>query len=115
MRIQRSALAGITAAACAATLTIAACGGGGGGTNVASFCKNYHELSTVSGTDPVTLQKAADLYRKLADDASGSIKDDLNLLADDEIKVKNGDAASVDNDAAHAAADRADNYASSKC
>jgi hypothetical protein len=114
MREHRSALAGITAAACAATLTIAACGGGGGN-NLASFCKNYHSLSTVSGTDPATLQKAADLYRKLADDASGSIKDDLNLLADDEIKVKNGGAASVDNDAASAAANRVDGYGSSKC
>lgn len=117
MRMQRSALAGITAATFAATLAIAGCGGGGGngGNNLASFCKDYPTLSGVSGTDSATLQKASDIYRKLADESSGSIKADLNLLADSELKVMNGDASSVDNNAARAAADRADQYASSKC
>lgn len=113
--MRKRSLSGIAAATCAATLTLAACGGGGHSSNAASFCDNYHQLSTVSGTDPATLQKAADLYRKLADDASGKVKDDLNLLADAETKVLNGDAASVDGDAADAASTRADEYASDAC
>jgi hypothetical protein len=106
----------IATLACSAALMLSACGGGGGaGSSQASFCNDYKQLSGVAGTDQATLQKAANLYGKLANEAPGEIRGDLNTLADAETKVMNGQAALVDSNAADAAANHADNYVSSKC
>lgn len=98
----------------------------GGNNSGSAFCSDVQTSLTVGGDNPglrgpddSTLQAAADLFHKVANetpsDAPGSIKDDLNLLADIEIKVKNGTDSNLDADAAQAAADRVNSYASTQC
>ena len=103
----------VVAAAALAGAVLAGCGGSSA--SASALCKDYAKLGTVSGTDTATLRTAAALYRKLALEAPAAAKADLNTLADDEDKVANGDALSVDNSAAQAASDRADSVLSGKC
>lgn len=103
----------VVAAAALAGAVLAGCGGGSA--SASALCKDYAKLGTVSGTDTATLRTAAALYRRLALEAPAAAKADLNTLADDEDKVANGDALSVDNSAAQAASDRADSVLSGKC
>ena len=102
---------------CALALPLTACGGDDDDDDGASssFCEDYLDLQGLSGTDEETLRRAADLYRKLADEAPASAKDDLNTVADAEDAVADGDAASVDEAAVSAAADRADAIAQETC
>jgi hypothetical protein len=81
-----------------------------------AFCRDYPSVASLHGTDPATLQRAADLFRKLANEApTSTLKADLNVGADAELAVKNGDAASVDNAAVEAALKDADRLSSNIC
>jgi hypothetical protein len=91
-------------------------GSGASHTSLANFCRDLNQLKGVKGTDPATLQHAADLFRKLAGEVpDATIKSDLTLLADSEIKVKNGEAASVSKAATDSANSRFATYAGQKC
>ncbi len=96
-------------------LGVVVTGCGSGGSSSSSLCSDYAQLAQVKGTDKATLQKAADLYRKVADEAPASVQSDLRTLADDEEKVAAGHAASVDSNAADAAAGRADTAVTAEC
>ncbi|MEY2478655.1 MAG: hypothetical protein QOG87_3970 [Actinomycetota bacterium] len=95
-------------------LVLTACGGGGSSSS-ASFCDDYAELQGLSGTDQATLQRAADLFRKVAAASPSEAKADFTVVAVAAGKVADGEALSVDNDAVSAAAGRADVVAQKEC
>jgi hypothetical protein len=84
--------------------------------DTAAYCRDYPSLGGLHGTDPATLQRAADLFRKLANEAPTSqLNAELSLASGAELEVKDGHAASVDNSAVEAALNRAGDTTSKLC
>jgi hypothetical protein len=110
--LRRSGAAAIAALAFAA---LTAVGGPPAGASSSTLCKDYAALAKIRGTSVAKLKAASRAYSKLAAEAPASAKADLKFLAAAELQVASGNAASVDNNAARAAAQRADAIVSKKC
>ena len=81
------------------------------------FCQAYTALakSHLSGTSQSTLRLAAADFEKLAIASPRLVKKYAQLLAQDELKVANGKAATVNNAKAEAASNSLDAFAQRAC
>jgi hypothetical protein len=81
------------------------------------FCQAYTALakSHLSGTSQTTLRRAAADFEKLAAASPRQVKKYAQLLAQDELKVANGKAATVNNSNAEAASNHLDAFAQKVC
>lgn len=72
-------------------------------------------MAGVSGTSQSALRRAAADFTKLANASPRQVKKYAQLLAQDELKVANGKAATVNNAKAEAASKRLDDFAQKVC
>lgn len=86
-----------------------------GASRPSRFCQATVAMAGVSGTSQKALRRAAADFRHLADVSPRQMKKYALLLAQDEIRVANGKAATVDNAKAEAAAKALDAYAGKVC
>jgi len=79
------------------------------------FCQAYTGMAGVSGTSQSALRRAAADCQKLAAASPSQVKKYAQMLAQDELKVANGKAATVNNTKANAAANHLDAFAHRVC
>jgi hypothetical protein len=86
-----------------------------GASGYARFCQAAKSMAGVSGTSQSALRRAAADFEKLAKVSPPQVRKYAQLLARDELKVANGQAATVNNAKAEAAARRLDTFAGKVC
>jgi hypothetical protein len=79
------------------------------------FCHALRSMAGVSGTSQSALRRAAADFEKLAAASPPQLRKYARLLAQDELKVANGKAATVNNAKANAAARRLDVFGQKVC
>jgi hypothetical protein len=98
-----------------AGMLLPALGQPAGASGNSRFCQALTSMAGVSGTSPSVLRRAAADFEKLAAVSPPKLRKYAQLLAQDELKVANGKAATVDNTKANAAANRLDAYGEKVC